>query len=99
MSSIRSISRIEPAQLALVSGIIYGVFGVIVFCLMFLSVSMVSMASMPMMGAWRGMASGAWLILMPVLYAVLGYISGFIGALVYNLVAKAVGGIKVTVSD
>ena len=96
MSSIRSISRIEPAQLALISGIIYGVFGIIVFCLMFLSVSMIRM---PMMGAWGGMTGGVWMLLMPVLYAVLGYLSGFIGALVYNVVAKAVGGIKVTVSD
>ncbi len=96
MPSIRSISRIEPAQLALITGIIYGVLGIIVFCLMFLSVSMIPM---PMMGGWSRMAGGIWMLVMPVLYAVFGYLSGFIGALVYNLVAKAVGGIKVTVSD
>jgi hypothetical protein len=50
------------------------------------------------------MAEGdIWFALaLPVLYGVAGLIFGYLGALVYNLVAKYVGGIKVelgSVSD
>jgi hypothetical protein len=36
-------------------------------------------------------------ILMPVIYGVMGFIGGVIGAAVYNLVARWIGGIEVEV--
>jgi hypothetical protein len=44
------------------------------------------------------MAMGAGAALFaPILYAVMGFIIGVIGAFIYNLVAKWVGGIEVEV--
>lgn len=43
----------------------------------------------------QGFFSPFSIIYMPVSYAVVGFISGAIGALLYNLVAKFVGGIKI----
>jgi hypothetical protein len=36
-------------------------------------------------------------ILVPLIYAVMGFVSGAIGALIYNLVASWIGGIEVEV--
>ena len=45
-----------------------------------------------------GMAFGLGMSLaMPVIYAIMGFITGVIGAFVYNLVAKWIGGIEVEV--
>jgi hypothetical protein len=93
MSSIRSITRIEPGQFALIIGATYALMGIIAAILMFMFASMIPIPGMGNMG--RGVA----VILVPVIYGVLGYVSGFIGAAVYNLVAGTVGGIKVTVSE
>ena len=44
------------------------------------------------------MAFGAgFAIFVPVIYAVMGFVSGALGAVIYNLVAKWVGGIEVEV--
>ena len=40
-------------------------------------------------------AIGFWaLLIFPVLYGIIGFIAGAIGALLYNLVAKSVGGLE-----
>ncbi len=93
MSNIRSITRIEPGQFALIMGATYALVGIVFAIMMFMFASMIPMAGMGSMG--RGLT----VIFIPVIYGVLGYVSGFIGAAIYNLVAGTVGGIKVTVSD
>ncbi len=93
MSSIRSITRIEPGQFALVMGATYALMGIIFAILMFMFASLLPVPGIGNMG--RGLA----VFLIPVIYGVLGYVCGFIGAAIYNLVAGTVGGIKVTVSD
>jgi hypothetical protein len=40
----------------------------------------------------------AFTVMIPVLYGVMGFIGGIIGALIYNLVAKWIGGIEVEVA-
>ena len=46
-------------------------------------------------GPLSWMLGGLAIIIWPVLYGVIGFISGIIGAALYNLFAKWVGGIKV----
>lgn len=46
---------------------------------------------------FAGIFGMVFAILMPVLYGVLGFIAGAIGALLYNLFAKWVGGFEVEV--
>jgi hypothetical protein len=93
MSSIRSITRIEPGQFALMMGATYALLGVIVAVIMFMFASMIPIPGMGSMG--RGIA----VVLVPIAYGVLGYVCGFVGAAIYNVVAGTVGGIKVTVSE
>jgi hypothetical protein len=39
-----------------------------------------------------------FIVLLPILYGVMGFIGGIIAALIYNLVAKWIGGIEVDVA-
>ena len=39
-----------------------------------------------------------FILLMPLLYALLGYLFGLFGAAVYNFVARQFGGLKLTIS-
>jgi Transmembrane domain of unknown function (DUF3566) len=43
--------------------------------------------------------SGVFIIFLPVIYAVVGFIAGVITALIYNLVAKWTGGVEYTAED
>jgi hypothetical protein len=43
--------------------------------------------------------SGVFLIFLPIIYAVIGFIGGVITALIYNLVAKWTGGIEFTTEE
>lgn len=94
MSNIRSITRIEPGQLALMMGAGYAILGVIIGLLLFAVA-----AAVPKSTPFAGMTGGVAVIAMPIIYGIIGYIGGLITALVYNFVAGTVGGIKVTVSD
>lgn len=94
MSSIRSISRIEPGQFALITGATYLFLGIIGAVLMFIFASFI-----PSSSGFGMLTGGLALVVIPVLYAVLGFVFGLIGAVIYNLVAGTVGGIKVTVTE
>ncbi|HJX70701.1 MAG TPA: DUF3566 domain-containing protein [Bacteroidales bacterium] len=49
-----------------------------------------------MWGAGLGIAS---IIILPIVYAIFGFLLGIIGAALYNLIAKWVGGIKIELKD
>jgi ABC-type antimicrobial peptide transport system permease subunit len=94
MSSIRTISRIEPAQFALILGVTYALLGILFGVLFFVFSSFI-----PSSAGFPGMSGGFMIIMFPIMYGIFGYIGGFIGALIYNMVAGTVGGVKVTVTD
>lgn len=45
--------------------------------------------------------TSAWvmIIIVPILYGIMGFVMGAIGAFIYNIVAKIVGGIEVEITD
>jgi hypothetical protein len=92
----RRIKRIAPLQLGKMLAILYGLLGLL-FIPFFLIMSAAA-SQIPAEQRAGMMAFGAgFAIAMPFLYAALGFIAGIIGALLYNLVAKWVGGIEVEV--
>lgn len=52
--------------------------------------------ALPAFGAGLGMAA---LFILPVVYAVIGFIAGLVGGALFNLVAGITGGIKVQLED
>ena len=92
----RRIKRIAPLQLGKMLAVLYGIMGLL-FIPFFLIMSAVA-TQMPPEQRVGMMAFGAGFALcMPVIYAALGFVFGALGALIYNLVAKWIGGIEVEV--
>jgi len=92
----RRIKRFAPLQLGLMLAVLYGVLGLI-FIPFFLIFTLVA-SHLPRQQNAGFMAMGVgFILLFPILYAIMGFVLGVIMAWVYNLAAKWVGGIEVEV--
>lgn len=77
-------------------GLTYGIMGLVV-CPIFLIISLIAQHNQQqqhfgMMAFGTGIA-----IILPIFYGAMGFILGVIGAFIYNLIARWVGGIEVEV--
>lgn len=96
LATKRIVKRIAPLQLGKILAILYGAMGLLF--LPFFFIMMVAMSRLP--EAQRGVFAfvGVGMTLaMPVFYACMGFVVGVIGAAIYNVIAKWVGGIEVEV--
>ena len=90
------IKRINVLKLAIFQVALMAAFGLLagVFVLLFGSM----FAGAGGNGAGLGFIGGIGaVIFLPILYGIIGFISGAIGAFVYNLVAGVVGGVEIEV--
>ena len=107
----KRLSRISLLQLGVVLAVFYGLLSLIIIVPMG-ALSAVFWASCHAVGSDpsfhapagscpppSGILGGFMMILMPILYAVMGFVLGIISGAVYNLVAKWTGGIEFTVTD
>jgi len=92
----RRIKRFEPLQLGKMLGILYGIMGLL-FIPFFLFMGMISAQLPPEQRAGMMIFGVGFALAAPVIYAVMGFLFGALGALIYNLVAKWIGGIEVEV--
>jgi hypothetical protein len=91
------VNRIGPASAFKIGLVSYGLLGLIagVFCslIALAGSSFVPHARMPFAGAIGVFA----VILCPIVYGIIGGIAAVIGALIYNLAARWVGGLEVEI--
>jgi hypothetical protein len=92
----RRIKRVAPMQLGKLLAVLYGLVGLI-FVPFFLVMSFVAPKLPPQHRAGMMVFGVGFALFMPLLYAVMGFVSGVIGAGIYNLVAKWMGGIEVDI--
>lgn len=92
----RRIKRIAPLQAGKMLAILYGIMGLI-FIPFFLIMSVVSSQLPPEQQAGMMVFGVGFAIAAPFLYAVMGCVTGVVGALAYNLVSKWIGGIEIEV--
>ena len=84
------IKRIAPVQLCKVLAVVYALFSIIFFLFMLIAT----------IAAPEGKEPGLlFTFIMPLLYIVLGFIGGIIGAIIYNFSAKWVGGIIIDLEE
>lgn len=86
----KQITRISPVQTGKVMALLYFLMSLPMVLFMFIAYSHAPGPS-PFMGGT--------LFLMPVFYLVFGFVFTVVGAWVYNLVARWVGGIEFTTSE
>jgi hypothetical protein len=98
LTTKRRIKRIGPLQLGKMLALLYGIMGLIfapiVLGMSALAAALPNQSHRPAVFAW---GTGFFVLLMPILYAAMGFVFGLIGAVIYNLVARFVGGIEVEV--
>jgi hypothetical protein len=93
------VRRVGPLSFAKVTGALYALMGLLFGALVSL-ISIVGGAMIPQdeSGGMFGMLFGAAaIVILPVFYGVLGFITSLIGAALYNVVASAIGGIELDV--
>ncbi len=82
----KRIKRIAPVQLGKLLAVVYALFSIIIVPFMLI----VTLATP------KGNGPGwIFILIMPVLYIVMGFIGGIISAFIYNFSAKFVGGIEI----
>ena len=98
----KHIKSFNPLQLGKVLAITYGLMSLLIVPIALLFGIVSAFASRghgglgPPAAAFLGMGVG-FAIIAPILYAVMGFLTGVVGGFVYNLVAGWVGGIEVEV--
>ena len=98
----RRIKRIAPLQAGKMMGVLYGCMGLIFLPFFALAGAVGAFAqhAQNSSGPPAVLVSGIMFgfgILMPVIYGVMGFVGGIIMAVIYNLIARWVGGFEVEV--
>ena len=92
-SRTRVIKRFAPLQLGKFLAVLY-----FALSLLFVPIFLIISSLAPKGSQGQGFAYGIGIVIGVVLfYTVFGFVSGIIGALIYNVCAKMVGGIKVEI--
>lgn len=95
------IRRLGVLSVAKITAIIAAAFGLLAGILIFLAGSAAGIAGSSMAGsndagmAWLSGMGALSIIVLPIFYAVIGFIAGAIQAFVYNLAARFVGGVRI----
>ncbi len=95
-ASLKRIKRIAPLQLGKIAGVLYGIAG-LVFAPIFLIVGAIGAAASGQPRTGLLAAGVGVIVLFPIIYAVIGFVFGVLGAGLYNLVVRWIGGIEVEV--
>jgi hypothetical protein len=94
---VKVIQSVGVFSVAKIAGLVHAVFGLI-FAPIFLLMSMVGAMAGAKSASFSGVVGIVIAVMMPVFYGAMGFIFGAIGAALYNLMAKWVGGIEVNVA-
>ena len=92
---MKTVKKVDIMSMAKVQAVICAIFGLILGITVALFGGIIGSVSGSVMGVW-GIAS---IIILPILYAIFGFIAGALGAVFYNLAAGWVGGIEVELED
>lgn len=99
MPNVARIKKFSPLQLGKVLAVVYGMLSLVAAPFFFIFAMMGAFAGAQQGGApgvLVGLGAGiAMAVMIPVVYTACGFIGGVLGAFVYNLAAKWVGGIEV----
>ena len=87
------VKSVGVMSIAKVMGLMYACMGLL-FAPFFLLIGLLGSMAGQQKTPFAGMFGVVFAVLMPVMYGVLGFIGGAIGALLYNLFAKLAGGFE-----
>jgi len=91
MQTIQSIGVLSVAK---INAAIYGVMGILLMPFLLL-MSLAGAFAGPRHNPLAGAVGVVFALVMPVFYAGIGFVTGLLGSLIYNLFAKWLGGIEI----
>jgi hypothetical protein len=94
----KNLTRIAPLRAGLVLGILYGIFSLLLVPFFLLAGSYAQLAGPIPHGPNPFLRSG-FVIVLPIIYAFMGFIGGIIMAALYNLIARWTSGFEFEVRD
>jgi hypothetical protein len=97
---MRKIKRFDPLSVMKIGAICYGALGLVegaFISVIFASVPFPDTGSHPLPWFFRPLFSGFAIVFFPLFLAVVGALGGGLGAVIYNVSARYVGGIQVEV--
>lgn len=91
------LKRIAPLSLAKMFALLYGLMGLLIGALISLLsvVGAFAAAGQNQDGAFAFLFGAGAFIILPIFYAVVGAVGGFLTAFIYNLVARMAGGVEI----
>ena len=93
------VNRVGPVSCGKVAAVLYGMLGLVVGTLISLGSMAGGLASESMMATGIGAAIGvAAIVVLPVVYACLGFVAALLGAWLYNAAASVIGGIEIDIA-
>lgn len=96
---MKELKYIEPMSVGKIYGITMALFGFLGGLFIALFSSSIGSAMYPGSGGLFQMGGIMAVVGLPVLYGVLGFLFGLLGAVVYNFVAKKFGGVRYKTDD
>lgn len=96
---ILSVAKIYAVMIFVISLLIAIPYGLIIIVMSLTGASLGRGSEAFAMGGVGVVAGIAVMIILPIMYAIIGFIAGVIGALIYNIFAKMVGGIEIEVES
>jgi hypothetical protein len=96
LSTKRRIKSFAPLQLGKMLAILYGIMGLL-FIPFFMMITATASKLPPQQRVGMLAFGAGFSLIMPFIYAAMGFVFGALGAVIYNLVAKWIGGIEVEV--
>ncbi len=94
------LKNINPVQCGIVLAVMYAFLGIVFVVLMAPFMALISTMGMNNQAGNPFSSFGfAGLLVFPIMYGVLGFISGLLSAFIYNLVAGWTGGVEITLSQ
>jgi hypothetical protein len=96
------IRRVDPVSCAKLMGVCYAMMGLLIgafFSLLFVGLgsAMGSVEGMQASGPMGALFGAGAIVAMPIMYGIMGFVGGAVGALVYNAVAGWIGGVRIDV--
>ncbi len=98
---IHRITRIGPWQLGMVTGFLYALISLVsglIFLVFGMSTVFLPTGNVRTSELFQPFGMGCFLLLlMPIVYGAVGFVTGVIGAVAYNIASRWVGGIQIEV--
>ena len=92
---IKRLKHVSPLQCGIVLAALYGAISLII--VPFFLLALVLGAQSDIGGGW--VAGWVVVLIIPFIYALIGFVGGIIAAAVYNLTAHLTGGLEITLVD